>query len=88
MPVFPGAPIPLWCLLTVDLCLAGPDGAEQAKQAFAALDQGSMDADELAWMRGVGDRIYSMSKTSGVMGGKSDAGEFSAIAWPPWGLRH
>jgi hypothetical protein len=54
----------------VDLCLAGPGGAEQAKHALTALDQGPMDAEELAWMRGVGDHIYSMSKASSVMGGK------------------
>ncbi len=54
----------------VDMCLAGPDNPEHMKQALTALEQGPMDADELAWMRGVGDYIYSSSKSSGVMDGK------------------
>jgi len=54
----------------VDLCIAGPDNPEQMKQALAALDRGPMDADELAWMRRVGDHIYAASRTSGVMDGK------------------
>ena len=45
----------------VDLCLAGPDDVEQMKQALAALDQGPMDEQELAWMRRVGDHIYGRS---------------------------
>ena len=54
----------------VDMCLAGPDNPEHMKQALTALEQGPMDAVELAWMRGVGDYIYSSSKSSGVMDGK------------------
>lgn len=54
----------------IDLCLAGPDDAEQMKQALAALDQGPMDEDELAWMRRVGDHIYGSSRAAGLMDGK------------------
>lgn len=54
----------------VDLCLAGPDNPEHMKQALAALEQGPMDEEELAWMRRVGDHIYGSSRTSGVMDGK------------------
>jgi len=54
----------------VDLCLAGPDDPEQMKQALAALEQGPMDKEELAWMRRVGDHIYANARGSGVMDGK------------------
>jgi predicted aldo/keto reductase-like oxidoreductase len=54
----------------VDLCLVGPDDAEQMKQALTALDQGPMDEEELAWMRRVGDHIYSNARGVSVMDGK------------------
>lgn len=54
----------------VDLCLAGPDDAEQMKQALAALEQGPMDEGELAWMRRVGDHIYGSSRGASLMDGK------------------
>jgi aryl-alcohol dehydrogenase-like predicted oxidoreductase len=54
----------------VDLCLAGPDDAEQMKQALAALDQGPMDEQELAWMRRVGDYIYAHARGVKIMDGK------------------
>jgi len=53
----------------VDLCLAGPDDPEQMKQALEALERGPMDADELAWMRRVGDHIYAGSRVSRQMDG-------------------
>ena len=54
----------------VDLCLAGPDDAEQMKQALAALELGPMDAGELAWMKRVGDHIYGGDRTSRVLDGR------------------
>ncbi len=42
----------------VDVCLTGPGNAEQAREAFRALELGPMSEDELAWMRRVGDAIY------------------------------
>ena len=53
----------------VDLCLAGPDDAEQMKQALAALDAGPMDEGELNWMRQVGDHIYGGDRRSGMLDG-------------------
>lgn len=53
----------------VDLCLAGPDDPEQMKQALEALERGPMDAEELAWMRRVGDHLYASSRTSRQMDG-------------------
>jgi aryl-alcohol dehydrogenase-like predicted oxidoreductase len=50
----------------VDCCLAGPDDAEQMRQALAALDLGPLDADALAWMHRVGDHIYGRDRTSGL----------------------
>ncbi len=38
----------------VDVCLAGPQDAEELAAAFAALDRGPMSADEIAWMKRVG----------------------------------
>jgi aryl-alcohol dehydrogenase-like predicted oxidoreductase len=43
----------------VDLCLAGPANREQLNEVFAALDRGPMDAEELAWMRRVGDHVHA-----------------------------
>jgi hypothetical protein len=54
----------------VDLCLAGPAGAGQLEQAVRALELGPMDEDELAWMRRVGDFIYSRDRTSRLRDGK------------------
>jgi aryl-alcohol dehydrogenase-like predicted oxidoreductase len=55
---------------SVDLCLAGPDNAEQMKLALEALDAGPMSEDELAWMRRVGDHIYATAKGASIMDGK------------------
>jgi len=54
----------------VDMCLAGPNDVEQMKQALAALEQGPMDDDELAWMRRVGDHIYATARGVSIMDGK------------------
>jgi len=50
----------------VDLCLAGPDNAEQMRQALEALELGPMDEEEQEWMRRVGDHIYGRDATSGI----------------------
>ena len=42
----------------VNVCMAGPANAAQFQQAVDAVDRGPMSADELAWMRRVGDAIY------------------------------
>jgi aryl-alcohol dehydrogenase-like predicted oxidoreductase len=55
----------------VDLCLAGPDNAEQMRQALEALELGPMDAEEQAWMRRVGDHIYGHDATAGIRDGAS-----------------
>ena len=54
----------------VDMCLAGPNDVEQMKQALAALEQGPMDEEELAWMRRVGDQIYANARGASIMDGK------------------
>ncbi|OYT73887.1 MAG: hypothetical protein CFK52_00600 [Chloracidobacterium sp. CP2_5A] len=41
----------------VDVCLAGPKDAAELEAAFAALDQGPMSDDELAWMKRVGAAV-------------------------------
>jgi aryl-alcohol dehydrogenase-like predicted oxidoreductase len=51
----------------VDVVLAGPNDAAQMAQALQALDRGPMDAEELAWMRRVGDYIYGRSPAAGVL---------------------
>lgn len=43
----------------VHVCLTGTGNVEQTRQALAALDAGPMSAEELAWMRRVGDAIHS-----------------------------
>ncbi len=42
----------------VDVCLTGPATAEHVEQALAVLKLGPMNAEELHWMRRVGDAIY------------------------------
>jgi aryl-alcohol dehydrogenase-like predicted oxidoreductase len=44
---------------TVNVVLAGPSSPEQMSQALRALERGPMSEDELAWMRRVGDHIYT-----------------------------
>jgi predicted aldo/keto reductase-like oxidoreductase len=55
---------------SVDLCLSGPDDAEQMKQALEALEAGPMGEDELAWMRRVGDHIYANASGASILDGK------------------
>lgn len=42
----------------VDMVLCGPANSEHVREACSALAKGPLDADELAWMRRVGDRAY------------------------------
>ncbi len=42
----------------VDVCMTGPANQAQAAQALRAMELGPMNADELAWMRRVGDFIH------------------------------
>lgn len=46
----------------VDLCMTGPRDGADIRAAIAALARGPMDEGELAWMRGVGDRVYADRK--------------------------
>jgi len=50
----------------VDLCLAGPKNAEELEDALIALDRGPLDADELAWMRRVGEAVHRASPARSV----------------------
>jgi aryl-alcohol dehydrogenase-like predicted oxidoreductase len=45
----------------VNVCLSGPANAAQVREALDALQRGPMCAEELAWMRRVGDAIYKKS---------------------------
>lgn len=66
----PGEPVPRasdcyrFCLShpAVDWVLCGPANVEQVREACTALDKGPLDADELAWMRRVGDHVYARSR--------------------------
>lgn len=42
----------------VDVVLCGPSGREQLNEGLQALRSGPLDADELAWMRAVGDHVH------------------------------
>jgi len=42
----------------VDVCMTGPANLDQAVEAMRAIELGPMDAEELAWMRRVGDYIH------------------------------
>src|SRR5580704_7668407 len=42
----------------VDVCMTGPANQAQAAEALRAMEIGPMSADELAWMRRVGDFIH------------------------------
>jgi aryl-alcohol dehydrogenase-like predicted oxidoreductase len=52
---------------TANVVLAGPSSAAHMAQALRALDLGPMTADELAWMRRVGDHIYARNTTARVV---------------------
>ena len=42
----------------VDMVLAGPASAAELREALAALEEGPMSEEELAWMRRVGDAVH------------------------------
>lgn len=42
----------------VDVCLAGPQDGAQLREALATVARGPLDADERAWIEGVGDLVY------------------------------
>jgi aryl-alcohol dehydrogenase-like predicted oxidoreductase len=50
----------------VDVAISGPADEEQMRQALDTLGKGPMSADELSWMRRVGDHIYGKDVTTGV----------------------
>jgi aryl-alcohol dehydrogenase-like predicted oxidoreductase len=41
----------------IDVCLAGPANAAQMRDGLSALDAGPMSAEEIAWMRRIGDHL-------------------------------
>jgi aryl-alcohol dehydrogenase-like predicted oxidoreductase len=45
----------------VDVVIAGPANSAELDEAMAALDRGPLTADELAWMRRVGDGVKAMT---------------------------
>lgn len=64
----------------VDVSLCGPKNGAQLDGAFAALDQGALDDDEMAWMRRVGVSVHAkrpgqgpinaLDKLAGVLKGR------------------
>lgn len=44
----------------VDVCMTGPKDLEEMKEALATLDRGPLSAEELAWMRRVGDHVHQV----------------------------
>lgn len=44
---------------SVHVCLSAPEDLKQTRENLKALELGSMNEEELAWMRRVGDYIYS-----------------------------
>lgn len=48
----------------VDVCLTGPATTAQLEEAVGALAAGPMKADELQWMRRVGDRVHQQTHRS------------------------
>ena len=42
----------------IDVCLSGPADIAQMRDGLSALDRGPMSAEELAWMRRVGDYVH------------------------------
>jgi aryl-alcohol dehydrogenase-like predicted oxidoreductase len=53
----------------VDVVLSGPANGAELDEAMAALDRGPMTADELAWMRRVGDGVKQMSAAQAARAG-------------------
>ena len=64
----------------VDVCIAGPKNRAQLDQALQALDRGSMDPEELAWMKRVGAAVKTRGRPNSsavgfadrLMGAKTD----------------
>jgi aryl-alcohol dehydrogenase-like predicted oxidoreductase len=48
---------------SVDVCLAGPRNGAELDHALAAVEKGPLSADEMAWMRRVGQHVRSATKT-------------------------
>ena len=46
----------------IDVCMTGLGSMEHTEHALAALQKGPMSAEELAWMRRVGDAIYGKKR--------------------------
>lgn len=42
----------------MDVCLTGPRDDRQMEENLAALARGPMSAEEIAWMRAVGDAVH------------------------------
>lgn len=43
----------------VDLCLTGPANIQQLEENVAALEAGPLDAQEMDWMRGFGEKVHA-----------------------------
>jgi len=46
----------------IDVCMTGHSSLAQTQHALTALEQGPMKAEELAWMRRLGDAIYGKKR--------------------------
>ncbi len=49
----------------VNVSLAGPKNGEELEGAMAALDQGPLDAEEMAWIRRVGTSVHALRPPQG-----------------------
>jgi aryl-alcohol dehydrogenase-like predicted oxidoreductase len=50
----------------IDMVLCGPANTDHVREACAALKEGPLSEEELAWMRRVGDRVYGRSPVSSL----------------------
>jgi aryl-alcohol dehydrogenase-like predicted oxidoreductase len=50
---------------SVDVCLTGPANAAQLDEAMQALDRGPLSAEEMEWMRRVGDHVHARTMSGG-----------------------
>ncbi len=48
----------------VHLCMTGPANMDQVRDATRAIELGPMSAEEMAWMRRVGDHMYGRARVS------------------------
>jgi len=46
----------------IGVCMTGHSSLAHTEHALAALKQGPMNAEELAWMRRIGDAIYGKKR--------------------------